>query len=698
MEIVRDLDPWEDDESKSISAQELFTYCDTENTGFITRTDMQRLCNLVPFNRQQVQLMFDSMDKERNGKLSFYEFMNGFDALVEVSSSPDFRRGKKGPHLNGRALSPIKEFSGDPYEEVIDKPYDQHLFKTDERLRKICDDLKTDNPPMSPEFEHFIEEIFSEFENSGVQCSKMEIALEKCANLQDEQLEQVYESLERRMEEEKAKALEEEKAKNAKVTQQLQEELEMKERLLYEIICQQEDLEKKISELLSEEAEEKKKNKILLKERDQLERKVSSTENMVRELEREIKELTENEMETKKRKERSWNSLSREISLEEELMAAEIDTLRSHNKRLLDEKDTRIYSNCTHSHDTFLCSRFHEINSSDSGDEYVEQLEEEEKRENLFTSYSSNCKRTSIQARKMCYRIDDSSMSQFSSRSSSISSALDYVGMNEERDKPILSSSKASWKVTYVIPQENSDEQKARWKVKLKVVPFREKTVIYPQIVDNDSPEPETSPNDICDGLLTAPERIFKIIFVGDSGVGKTSFIHRFCNDNFKTNFHTTIGIDFQVKSIVVNNRCITLQLWDTAGQERFRCISKQYYRKSDAVIVMYDITSEQTFRSIRQWIEHIKENADDGAAILILGNKVDARRPGQYFIVSKSHGARLAEECGALFFETSAKTGTNINEAMFELSSSLQEKEDLDMSKALILDDTLEGQKKWRC
>lgn len=105
----------------------------------------------------------------------------------------------------------------------------------------------------------------------------------------------------------------------------------------------------------------------------------------------------------------------------------------------------------------------------------------------------------------------------------------------------------------------------------------------------------------------TAPDSVFKIVLIGDSGVGKTSFLQRFCNNFFKESFSTTIGVDFQVKNVQIDNRVIALQLWDTAGQERYRSITKQYFRKADCVICMYDVTSEQSFKNIRNWITSIR-------------------------------------------------------------------------------------------
>jgi Ras and EF-hand domain-containing protein len=184
---------------------------------------------------------------------------------------------------------------------------------------------------------------------------------------------------------------------------------------------------------------------------------------------------------------------------------------------------------------------------------------------------------------------------------------------------------------------------------------------------------------------------VFKVVFVGDSGVGKSSFIHRFCSNQFRPKFQATIGVDFQVKNIRVDGHVIALQLWDTAGQERFRSITKQYFRKADGVLVMYDVTSEMTFRSVRNWMASVKEGTDDDTVIVLIANKMDLVDDVTPQVVTDKDGRRLADEFGALFFEASAKSALNVCEAMEAMSRLLSEREDRGMEKALQLTDNFD-------
>ncbi|NXV73793.1 RAB44 protein, partial [Atlantisia rogersi] len=103
------------------------------------------------------------------------------------------------------------------------------------------------------------------------------------------------------------------------------------------------------------------------------------------------------------------------------------------------------------------------------------------------------------------------------------------------------------------------------------------------------------------------PDHLYNVLFVGDSHVGKTSFLYRLHAGAFNPHLTATVGLDYQVKNLVVDNKCFSLRLWDSAGQERYRSITKQYFRKADGVVLMYDITSEYSFSDVRYWLTCIQ-------------------------------------------------------------------------------------------
>ena len=153
-------------------------------------------------------------------------------------------------------------------------------------------------------------------------------------------------------------------------------------------------------------------------------------------------------------------------------------------------------------------------------------------------------------------------------------------------------------------------------------------------------------------------DHLFKLLIIGESGVGKTCLLLRFTDDSFTANHLTTIGIDFKIKNINLENKLIKLQIWDTAGQDRFRAITKNYYKGAHGILLIYDVTNKKTFENVRNWVTQIRENASAKAIIYIVGNKIDDKEKR---VVTKEEGEKMASEFDLKFFEASAKEDINI-------------------------------------
>mmetsp|Transcript_11123 Transcript_11123/g.27329 ORF Transcript_11123/g.27329 Transcript_11123/m.27329 type:complete len:218 (+) Transcript_11123:19-672(+) len=157
-----------------------------------------------------------------------------------------------------------------------------------------------------------------------------------------------------------------------------------------------------------------------------------------------------------------------------------------------------------------------------------------------------------------------------------------------------------------------------------------------------------------------AYDYLIKLLLIGDSGVGKSCLLLRFSDDSFTTSFITTIGIDFKIKTIEIEGKRIKLQIWDTAGQERFRTITTAYYRGAMGILLVYDVTDENSFQNIRNWIRNIDQHAAEGVEKLLIGNKCDMK---DQRMIEKERGTILANEYDIKFFETSAKQNINVTE-----------------------------------
>jgi small GTP-binding protein len=164
---------------------------------------------------------------------------------------------------------------------------------------------------------------------------------------------------------------------------------------------------------------------------------------------------------------------------------------------------------------------------------------------------------------------------------------------------------------------------------------------------------------------------MFKLLIVGESGVGKTCMLLRFADNLFEEDFLSTIGVDFKVKEIVVDSKRVKLQIWDSAGQERFRNITSSYYRNCSGIIIVYDVTRRDSFDKVTDWISEVRRFVPT-VPLIVVGNKCD-REDRQ---VPTADGQGLAEKQGLIFLETSAKANTNIEEAFQEMSKKLIEAE----------------------
>ena len=149
------------------------------------------------------------------------------------------------------------------------------------------------------------------------------------------------------------------------------------------------------------------------------------------------------------------------------------------------------------------------------------------------------------------------------------------------------------------------------------------------------------------------------IITLGESSVGKSSIINRYVENNFDYNFVSTLGVDFRKKIININGENIRLKIWDTAGQEKFRSIQKQYYRNSDGILLVFDVTKFDTFNVLEEWINSIKNQTSNDIIVVLVGNKIDLNNK----VISDDDIKNFANDNKFKYFLTSAATGKNINE-----------------------------------
>jgi len=162
---------------------------------------------------------------------------------------------------------------------------------------------------------------------------------------------------------------------------------------------------------------------------------------------------------------------------------------------------------------------------------------------------------------------------------------------------------------------------------------------------------------------------LFKLLLIGDSGVGKSCLLLRFADDTYTESYISTIGVDFKIRTVQLDGHTAKLQIWDTAGQERFRTITSSYYRGAHGIIVVYDVTDKESFDNVSNWLKEIDRYASADVNKLLVGNKCDLEPKAVEYASAKE----FADQLGVAFLETSAKNATNVEQAFMTMAAEIK-------------------------
>ncbi|VVB09807.1 unnamed protein product [Arabis nemorensis] len=169
---------------------------------------------------------------------------------------------------------------------------------------------------------------------------------------------------------------------------------------------------------------------------------------------------------------------------------------------------------------------------------------------------------------------------------------------------------------------------------------------------------------------------VFKVVLIGDSAVGKSQLLARFARDEFSMDSKATIGVEFQTRTLVIEQKSVKAQIWDTAGQERYRAVTSAYYRGAVGAMLVYDMTKRETFDHIPRWLEELRAHADKNIVIILIGNKSDLE---DQRAIPTEDAKEFAEKEGLFFLETSALNATNVensfNTLMTEIFNTVNKK-----------------------
>ncbi|XP_045174237.2 EF-hand calcium-binding domain-containing protein 4B-like isoform X4 [Mercenaria mercenaria] len=679
-------------------AHELFKVCDIEEKGFITKRDMQRLQSELPLSPEQLEHVFDSLDDDGNGFLTLEEFTDGFGSFLGIKSTEqpaDMEMSKT--YTDEHDIDPAEEEQ--TFKQMMKNVGATNLFDDESTIQGLWCRLKRDDPDMATHFEDFVYRVSNEIKKSKVDFDTLEGALRSRTTAHDEEVRKLYEEMEVQIKQEKEKILNEEKAKERQLREAMENEIYEKDKQLQELMAKHAEMEEKLGYLNTIETETKIENEKLAKDKDELEDMLMKSQSRLEESQSYISQLQQQQKDDKRERAKAAIQLSEGIAVERETLVKQLDMLKNMNRKLQDEKDEADLRRDTSFHNTSLEQEMEEPSTR----------RESPRRGNLERQGSTLGKYFNTKRIPKLSSCSESITEEGVEKDES--GGLTDIDDGIECDDDIYIDGQAPAFIHHSVDSIHHSRTvpQSPWQQRMGKPADAADSGL--DSVDGSSPS-SFSPNsqrvqpvgadELTDsGIQTGTEstplqRVFKVVFVGDSGVGKSSFIHRFCKSYFKASYAATIGVDFQIKNLPIENQIIVLQLWDTAGQERFRSITKQYFRKADGVVVMYDVTSETSFTNVRNWMTSVQDGASDDAVLVLLGNKNDLPEDDDTKAVKMKDGSRLADEYGTLFYETSALSGENVNNAMEALARVLKEKEDKEIEKSFRLED--EPKKKGCC
>uniref|UniRef100_A0A4W6BYV0 Calcium release activated channel regulator 2A n=1 Tax=Lates calcarifer TaxID=8187 RepID=A0A4W6BYV0_LATCA len=653
----------------TMKTREFFQMCDIENKGFINRRDMQRLNGELPLSAEELENVFDTLDSDGNGFLTLDEFSSGFsEFLFGRKISVEEGMGDQNPcnsppevlyqtHWEDNLARGDEDEEEKHFRMLMESLGANSVFEDPAEVRSLWAQLRRDEPHLLSNFEDFLARVTSQIIEANQEKSEMESALKRKAATHDDEIQRLYEEMEQQIKNEKDRIVLQDYERFLSRSQDLELQLSSKEKELEQLFQKQRRLECQCQELHSEQHVTKVENVKLKQTNDELARELEHTSQELILAQEQLSLLQEQSTQVHEQKEMEVYRLTEGLQRERASLLKQLDLLREMNKHLRDERDM-----CYQ-----VCAIYYSAINSINGD--VEELASSAMRQNLTNgACQPSCPAETRGHLQRIISIEEDHLPHLLQTDCPAQPPLqeysEEASDNEENIDLVMSD---------IYPHESSaQQQQSKGNVEKRETP----TSPRGQPVGK-----ETSINE--EGSPSPPDRLFKIVLVGNSSVGKTSLLRRFCDDCFHPGTSATVGIDYSVKTITVDDSQVALQMWDTAGQERYRSITKQFFRKADGVVVMYDITAEQSFTAVRQWLTSVKEGAGEDIPIMLLGNKTDKEIERQ---VQKGVGERLAKDCQMTFYECSACSGHNVVESMVHLARILKEQEDREKEKTVQL------------
>ncbi|KAL0968306.1 hypothetical protein UPYG_G00265110 [Umbra pygmaea] len=629
------------------SLQRLFSACDINKSGMIEYEDFTVVCRELNVPEDEIKMLFNKFGGSADGRINYSNFSSRFQEVSETLNLVSFGASSQSQ------WSQWDEFQS----RLDDSCLSEKLRGQLTALHQAIDSTMEPTGMLFQQLEELVDVIVSENKDHRLESEQLETNLRRTEELNSSQLTELEDDLQQQLARVEDRVREEERKKVDGVMATLQRRHEN------EVA----DLHSVVDRLLKSQEESELNNSRqdvdklhhhmneVTEENEQLRSSLFQAQTNISILQVELDKLKNMYADQKLQHQRESDELKKMV-IEYQSYSSHIEILQAMNQKLYDSNDG-------------LRSAL--VNDVGSNKRRLSPKTEKRSRRmkpvRQSTLINSEAGNTSVGPDKMT----NSHVTSWADRylDSGVSLPMDTTENSASEPDSDESTETVHHSYSYVPSDiEISDVKSEANQTKFSVSP-RKASSIASSIRRRLSAFPikQTEAEIVNTG---GPAPMYRIVLAGDAGSGKSSFLLRLSLNEFRGDIQTTLGVDFQIKKMLVDGEKTNLQIWDTAGQERFRSIARTYFRKAHGVLLLYDVTSESSFLNVREWMEQIQESTDERLPMCVIGNKVDLReeRP-EGSCVSTVDGERLARTYNALFCETSAKEGTNVVEAVLHLA-----------------------------
>ncbi|XP_049752845.1 ras and EF-hand domain-containing protein [Elephas maximus indicus] len=709
------------DQEELARLRSVFAACDANRSGRLEREEFSALCAELRVRPAEAEAVFQRLDSNRDGAITFQEFARGFRGA---------RRGERrrpwGPREPVSAAAEAGPGLGDRKEDADDQdaaaalaaPWDPagpgrawqdfqarlgdeaKFIPRQEQVGTLYQNINLVEPRLLQPYEHVIKNFIREIRLQSTEMENLAIAVKRAQDKAAMQLSELEEEMDQRIQAAEHKTRKDEKRKAEEALSDLRRQYETEVGDLHVTIKKLKKLEEQSKHISQKEDVAALKKQIfdLSMENQKVKKDLLEAQTSIAFLQSELDALKSDYADQSLNSERDLEII-REYTEDRSSLERQIEILQTANRKLHDSNDglrsalENSYSKLNRSLRISNISPGNTISRSSPklNGHCPQPLGYDRSSRSSYVDEDCDSLALCDPMQRMNCEVDSLPESCFDSGLSTLRDSNEYDSEVEYKQQRGFQRSQCTQEnfggdaSDTDVPEIRDEETYGSvldWKPQGSV---SEGSFVTSSRKPISVLSPQTDTAD--DSPKSCSQKAYKIVLAGDAAVGKSSFLVRLCKNEFRGNTSATLGVDFQMKTLVVDGERTVLQLWDTAGQERFRSIAKSYFRRADGVLLLYDVTCEKSFLNVREWVDMIEDATHESIPIMLIGNKADLRdaaaAEGQKCVPGYM-GEKLSMTYGALFCETSAKDGSNILEAVLHLAREVKKRTDEDDSKSI--------------